>query len=602
LKQLALTTAQVRAARKMKAQAQEEALERIRAQFDDPDKPTFVWQLDFAEVFHRDETPRGDSLLPGDKPGKSGAATARNGFDLAIGNPPYIRIQTLTKSDPKLAAYYKQRYQSAGKGNYDLYVCFVERGLELLHQHGQLAFIQPHKFFNAQYGEPLRELLSKGKHLRHIVHFGDQQIFPGATNYVCLLFLAKAGADECRFVKVDDLADWLIRFTGTEGAVKAKEFTREEWRFDFGKGGDIFKRLMASKTTLGDIADKIFQGLVTSADPIYLLDATGEEHDGLVTVESKDTGQRHTLEAAVVRPLCKGSLDVRRYSLEPGKRVLFPYDVETSLRTGKTTLIEPKKFKASYPRCWQYLLQHREALENRENGKMKHDGWYGYVYPKSITLFTRPKILTPSIANAAAYAYDKNGDCYFVGSGGGGGGGYGIILKESVGLSYPFVLGVLNSTVVDFVLKKISTPFRGGYFAYSKQFIEPMPIPPSNESQRNAVETVVAYVGWLHARAAARENHQEATGAPLIAAFFEQWVNALVYELFFPQELHAAGLHFFDLIQAAHLPSLETLAEAERLPCLQAIFKTTYAPDHKLRQALYQLGSLDLVRTIEGKA
>ena len=78
------------------------------------------------------KTLRGDSLLPTDKPDKI-AATTRNGFDLVIGNPPYIRIQTLTKSDPKLAAYYKQRYQSAVKGNYDLYVCFVERGLELLH-------------------------------------------------------------------------------------------------------------------------------------------------------------------------------------------------------------------------------------------------------------------------------------------------------------------------------------------------------------------------------------------------------------------------------------------------------------------------------------
>src|SRR5207249_1703481 len=105
--------------------AQEEALERIHAQFDDPEEPTFVWQLDFAEVFHRDDTAHSDSLLPNEKPGKNGAPPARNGFDLVIGNPPYIRIQTLTRSDPKLAAYYKQRYHSAAKGNYDLYVCFV---------------------------------------------------------------------------------------------------------------------------------------------------------------------------------------------------------------------------------------------------------------------------------------------------------------------------------------------------------------------------------------------------------------------------------------------------------------------------------------------
>jgi hypothetical protein len=85
-------------------------------------------------------------------------------------------------------------------------------------------------------------------------------------------------------------------------------------------------------------------------------------------------------------------------------------------------------------------------------------------------------------------------------------------------------------------------------------------------------------------------------------SYFEQLVNALVYELFFTEELHAAGLHFFDLIQAEALPQLEKLSETDRLPRLRKLFQTTYASDHKLRQALYRLGSLEVVRIIEGKA
>jgi adenine-specific DNA-methyltransferase len=601
LKEIARTGALVRDARKMRAQEQEDALERIRAEFDDPEKPTFVWQFDFAEVFHRDDTSRGDSLLPSEKSGKTNGNGERNGFDLAIGNPPYIRIQTLTKSDPKLAAYYKKRYDSAKKGNYDLYVCFVERGLELLHQNGQLAFIQPHKFFNAQYGEPLRELLAKGKHLRHVVHFGDQQIFPGATNYVCLLFLAKAGANECRFVKVDDLAAWLVTFAGIEGNIPAKQITGEEWRFDFGKGGELFKRLLATGTTLGDVAERIFQGLVTSGDPIYLLDPIGEERDGLITVESKATGKSYTLEAAVVRPLCKGALDVRRYSLIPTKRVLFPYDVEKSVSSGKVFLIDPAKFKSQFPKCWNYLLQNRETLENRENGKMKHEGWYGYVYPKSVTQFTRQKILTPSIANAAAYALDMRGECYFVGSGGGGGGGYGIVLKEGTNLSYQFVLGLLNSKIADFVLKKISTPFRGGYFAYSRQFIEPTPIPDSTEAQRRAIESLVGYLHWLHRQPSVLESKRDNPIDPDIAAYIEQCVNALIYELFFPQELHAAGLHFFSLVEQAKLPALDSIPESERLTKLRALGELLNNTKHPLYAALYTLRGLEIVRVIEGE-
>src|SRR5450755_763020 len=130
------------------------------------------------------------------------------GFDAVIGNPPYIRIQAFKEWAPIEVEYYKKAYKAAGKGNYDIYVVFVERGLSLLNKAGQLGFILPHKFFNAQYGEPLRALLSENKSVSEIVHFGDKQIFEQATTYTCLLFLNKAGSKQCRIVKVDDLLTW----------------------------------------------------------------------------------------------------------------------------------------------------------------------------------------------------------------------------------------------------------------------------------------------------------------------------------------------------------------------------------------------------------
>lgn len=79
-----------------------------------------------------------------------------SGFDVVIGNPPYIRIQTLKQKDPKLVAFFKEHYASAAKGNYDIYVVFIEAGLRLLKADGHLAYLCPHKFFNADYGEPTR--------------------------------------------------------------------------------------------------------------------------------------------------------------------------------------------------------------------------------------------------------------------------------------------------------------------------------------------------------------------------------------------------------------------------------------------------------------
>ena len=112
------------------------------------------------------------------------------GFDAIIGNPPYIRIQTL-KMGAAGGGVLQERLRAASKGNYDFYVVFVEKALSLLNPDGRLGFILPHKFFNAQYGEPLRALIAEGRHLADVVHFGDQQIFAGATTYTCLMFLDK---------------------------------------------------------------------------------------------------------------------------------------------------------------------------------------------------------------------------------------------------------------------------------------------------------------------------------------------------------------------------------------------------------------------------
>ena len=113
------------------------------------------------------------------------------GFDAVIGNPPYIRIQALKEWVPLEVEFYKQRYTTANKGNYDIYVVFVERGLNLLNDHGQMGFILPNKFFSTDYGEALRQSITDRKALVKVVDFGHAQVFENATIYTCLLFLTE---------------------------------------------------------------------------------------------------------------------------------------------------------------------------------------------------------------------------------------------------------------------------------------------------------------------------------------------------------------------------------------------------------------------------
>jgi hypothetical protein len=221
----------------------------------------------------------------------------------------------------------------------------------------------------------------------------------------------------------------------------------------------------------------------------------------------------------------------------PSKRVLFPYDAKASAETGSTVLIPSSRFAKQFPRAWKYLEENFDVLRDREKGKMRHDGWYGYVYPKSVSLFAKRKILTPSIAARACYTLDAEGKLYFVGSGGGGGGGYGIILKDQCPMSYEYILGLLNSKVLDYYLKQISSPFRGGYYAYNKQYIEQLPIRPINFSdpadvaRHDRLVTLVEQMLQLHQRLAAasasdRELYQRQIDAT------DREIDQLVYNLY----------------------------------------------------------------------
>jgi methylase of polypeptide subunit release factors len=197
----------------------------------------------------------------------------QGGFDAVIGNPPYIRIQGLQGTSAQDVEFYKKHYKAASKGNYDIYVVFVEKGLSLLNEKGRLGYILPHKFFNAQYGEPLRGLIAHGKHLAKVVHFGDQQVFESATTYTCLLFLDKAGHDEFEFERVKELSAWhsAQSFSDQNGMISAKNVTSSEWNFSIGAHAKLFDKLSQMPSRLGDFAN-LFVGLQTDADDVYILE------------------------------------------------------------------------------------------------------------------------------------------------------------------------------------------------------------------------------------------------------------------------------------------------------------------------------------------
>jgi hypothetical protein len=395
---------------------------------------------------------------------------AERGFDVVIGNPPYVRIQTLPKDQ---VGFFSKSFVSA-TGNYDIYTLFVEQGLKLLKPGGVLGFILPHKFFQAAYGQGLRKLISDQNVLMEVVNFRDNQIFEQASTYTCLLFLQKNRESTFKYSEVAKLEDpekqlQIIREHEEYrddhiriGKIPKKQITEKPWSFSFGEEAALIEKIKSIGLPLGEVTDRIFQGLKTSADKIYILDVI-ERKTKTIKVHSPHLDRDIELEPNLLKPLIKGG-QMQRYLIdETEKVIIFPYR--------GLELLGSNYLKEGFPKTWEYLTECRKYLEDREDGKMKGSRWYAYIYPKSLDKFDFQKIITPDIAVSASYCYDSKDKYYFSG---GAAGGYGILPKKDVHPKY--LLALLNSRLVDWFHHRGSTRFRGGYFSYESRFIRDLPI------------------------------------------------------------------------------------------------------------------------------
>ena len=420
------------------------------------------------------------------------------GFDVIIGNPPYVRIQTLPKDQ---VGFFNKNYISA-TGNYDIYALFVERGLQLLKPGGILGFILPHKFFQAAYGQGLRKVIAEKNALMEVVNFRDNQIFEKSSTYTCLLFIQKSNGvgtplrgrpkrrqaqwpaptktrdtfKYCEIARLEDQGKQLQIIREHEeyqddrmriGKIPKKQVTEAPWSFGFGEEAALLEKLRNVRTTLGDVAGRIFQGVITSADTVFLFKEFEFIGKSKVRVYSKELQEKVILEANILKRVVRSG-DIGRYHAQSTCLVLFPYKVEND----QARLLSAKEIESTYPLAWEYLKKNKKILENREGGKFRDSEWYRFGRTQNIGMWEQRKILVPYMITRLSACLDFEEHYYFVNV---TTGGYGILVNnEKVSLHY--LTALLNSTLLDFYFKRITTNFRGGYFAANKQYIERLPI------------------------------------------------------------------------------------------------------------------------------
>lgn len=380
---------------------------------------------------------------------------SENSFDVVIGNPPYVRVQGLKSNYENEAKLYEEKFVSA-TGNYDLYVLFMEQSFKMLNQKGKLSYILPHKFLISDFGSGIRGFLSENKAVESLLHFGSEMVFEDASTYTCIIKLSHNN-EKINFKSISP-KDIFKPFQ--YGSISYENLNSDKWNLSSNNIAKVLEKINLQPLKVKDIFERIFSGIQTSGDDIYLL---LETKDGLY---SKALDKIVEVEKGLLKPMLKGE-DISRYkNLKNRYFVIFPYILENE----KAKPMSEDFIKENYPNGYEYLKSNEEFLRGREKGKMDKDGWFLYIYPKSLDLVDVKKFVVPDITLGIQITIDNFGYCLK-------NGGYGMIIKENFINSSMFYLSLLNSSLMWFYLKNIGTELRGGYFRFNTNYINPFPLP-----------------------------------------------------------------------------------------------------------------------------
>lgn len=388
---------------------------------------------------------------------------AQGGFDAVIGNPPYIRIQSMKEWAPNEAEFLKKHFQTARIGNYDIYVVFVERGLSLLSKNGILGFILPSKFFTTDYGENLRKIISEKKALLKIVDFGSIQIFDQATTYTCLLFLSGTNQKIFEYSKIMDSSDLL----GTSFRKVELFSPKSLWYFSDKTTQLLISKLTSQSKSLGELPARIGRGSSSGDDDVFILKKESNKY-------LNREGIRVYLEKEILRtPIFATSFGRYEFRPSPDEVIIFPYRVSSK----GYDLIEENELEIKFPKTYKYLLSQKPRLVKRKQQKT----WYSFSAPRNLDVHDSAQILVPLLADRGLFCSfsRKSSNFCLMASG-----GFSITVSKDCRLSPNYVLGLLNSKLLTWRLRSISNVFRGGWFTCTKQFVETLPIRTINFSNK----------------------------------------------------------------------------------------------------------------------
>jgi type I restriction-modification system DNA methylase subunit len=426
---------------------------------------------------------------------------SNRGFDVVIGNPPYVRQELLTEK-----GYFQKKYE-VYNGVADLYSYFIERGYTLLGNGGLFGIIVSNKWMRANYGQSLRKWM-KTKHIREIVDFGDLPVFENATTYPCILSLSKSAPNEqipVTNVKTLDFADLKEYTVSNSFTLERKYLADEGWTLADKKVIELMEKIKSRGVPLEKYVDgKIYRGVLTGLNEAFVID--GETRERLIAEDPKS--------AEVIKPFLLGR-DIKRYqpAISDKYLILFPKGWTNENSQGEKNKWDWLSQK--YPAISAYLKPHESAAKKRCD---QGDYWWELRACDYYEEFEKPKIMYAEIASRGQFVLDSYGFYSDTTS-------Y-IMASDSL-----YLLSILNSWLFTFYFSYISSTIRGGYYRWKFQYIALLPIYKKNEKS-NEVASLVEQM--LAARKALHEAKSERDKEMLEreAAVLDGRIDKLVYELY----------------------------------------------------------------------
>jgi hypothetical protein len=446
------------------------------------------------------------------------------GFDCVIGNPPYVRQESLSN----IKEYLKQNYE-AFDGAADLYAYFMEQGVKLLRDGGGFSFIVSSSFLRATYGEPLRRTLKKHAAVLRIVDFGGLAVFENAKDtYVCIPLLAKTR--QPARVEVSRLPS--LQFQDVDAYVTANHFTipderlsAEAWALKSDEEAAVFAKVMKCGRSLGDyVGAKIYYGIKTGLNEGFVIDRA--TRDRLVREDPKSAG--------LIKPFLAGQ-DIRRYLIEDDGRhlIVIPsgWTRQQMAKTAKRADYASERsawawFSVEHPGIAAHLEPFADALRKRQD---QGDYWWELRPCNYYEYFDRPKISFPDICKGPRFYLERSG----------------IYLANTaycLGVDDPYLLGILNSRLFWFAISNISIPFgvRAGQYRYRLiyQYMEKVPIrvidfsKSADKSRHDRIVTLVDSMLRLHEQLPAAKSVAEKAIIQRQIDATDAEIDRLVYELY----------------------------------------------------------------------